>query len=94
MKPLETAGIFFTVATLLLRPTLSAQQLPLGADRVGLDEKNGWTASTERFSPNQYQRRPYVSNGYFGQNLPIEGVGYWVDQNETSGDSALNGGSQ
>jgi hypothetical protein len=38
-----------------------------------------WTLETNEFVPNQYQRTPYVSNGYIGQRLPAEGVGYWID---------------
>ncbi|EED14244.1 maltose phosphorylase, putative [Talaromyces stipitatus ATCC 10500] len=38
-----------------------------------------WVLETNQFVPNQYQRTPYISNGYIGQRLPAEGVGYWID---------------
>lgn len=41
-----------------------------------------WILETNEFGPNQYQRTPYVSNGYIGQRLPAEGVGYWIDIDE------------
>ncbi|PKX99836.1 glycoside hydrolase family 65 protein [Aspergillus campestris IBT 28561] len=37
---------------------------------------------TDSFLPNHYQTAPYVSNGYFGQTLPSEGMGYWVQRGE------------
>lgn len=44
-----------------------------------------WTLSTNTFAPGHYQTAPYVANGYFGQTLPTEGVGYWVEN-----DGSLN----
>lgn len=41
-----------------------------------------WILETNEFVPNKYQRTPYVANGYIGQRLPAEGVGYWIDINE------------
>lgn len=41
-----------------------------------------WVLETNEFVPNQYQRTSYVSNGYIGQRLPAEGVGYWIDIDE------------
>lgn len=38
-----------------------------------------WVLETNEFVPNQYQRTPYISNGYIGQRLPADGVGYWID---------------
>lgn len=49
-----------------------------------------WTVTTKAFLPNHYQGAPYVSNGYFGQALPTEGVGYWVEK-KPDGSPALNG---
>src|SRR3979490_1648348 len=35
--------------------------------------------STATFGPNHFQTAPYVANGYFGQALPSESVGYWIE---------------
>jgi hypothetical protein len=54
-------------------------------DRLDLlkgDDDWSWVLETNEFVPNQYQRTPYVSNGYIGQRLPAEGVGYWIDVDE------------
>ena len=40
-----------------------------------------WLLTSEDFTPNVYQSNPYVANGYFGQSLPAEGSGYWVQRN-------------
>lgn len=52
-----------------------------------------WTLTTNKFDPNHYQTAPYVSNGYFGQALPSEGVGYWIERNfsASKGSWELNG---
>lgn len=39
-----------------------------------------WLLETTTFTPNHFQTAPYVANGYFGQTLPSEGVGYWVER--------------
>lgn len=39
-----------------------------------------WLLETTRFMPNHFQTAPYVANGYFGQTLPSEGVGYWIER--------------
>ncbi|KAL7940181.1 glycoside hydrolase family 65 protein [Trichoderma barbatum] len=49
-----------------------------------------WTLSTNQFTANHYQSSPYVANGYFGQRLPAEGVGYWVYQDHSTGAYQLN----
>ncbi|UKZ52828.1 hypothetical protein TrVGV298_006615 [Trichoderma virens] len=49
-----------------------------------------WILSTNQFIPNRYQSSPYVANGYFGQRLPAEGIGYWVYQDNSTGDYQLN----
>lgn len=54
------------------------------------DDNFQWTLTTETFTPNRYQCAPYVSNGYFGQTLPAEGAGYWVER-KADGSPALNG---
>jgi hypothetical protein len=43
-----------------------------------------WLMQTTVLSQNEFQAYPYVSNGYFGQTLPAEGVGYWVQQNKST----------
>ncbi|CRG91163.1 hypothetical protein PISL3812_08211 [Talaromyces islandicus] len=40
----------------------------------------GWLLETTTFTPNHFQTAPYVANGYFGQTLPSEGVGYWIER--------------
>lgn len=54
-----------------------------GLKSSSLPDAHNWTwiLETNEFVPNQYQRTPYVSNGYIGQRLPAEGVGYWIDIN-------------
>jgi hypothetical protein len=54
-----------------------------------------WTLTTDKFDPNHYQTAPYVSNGYFGQALPSEGVGYWIERNFSASEGSweLNGTS-
>lgn len=42
-----------------------------------------WLMQSRVFNQNKFQAYPYVSNGYFGQTLPAEGVGYWVQQNKS-----------
>ena len=53
-----------------------------------------WLMQTENFRPNEFQACPYVSNGYFGQTLPAEGVGYWIQQNRSPGKKAWSINSQ
>jgi hypothetical protein len=50
-----------------------------------------WTVSTDTFCPNHFSTAPYVSNGYFGQSLPSEAVGYWIEK-RPDGSLANNGG--
>uniref|UniRef100_A0A0B7K532 alpha,alpha-trehalase n=1 Tax=Bionectria ochroleuca TaxID=29856 RepID=A0A0B7K532_BIOOC len=84
-------AIFLLIAAALV-PKLSSYledfgfTWPLTASNDGVD----YTLRINNFTPNQYQAAPYVSNGYLGQALPAEGVGYWVFQNE-DGTPALNG---
>ncbi|KAL6852094.1 carbohydrate-binding module family 32 protein [Trichoderma novae-zelandiae] len=56
----------------------------------GSASADSWLLSTDQFQGNHYQRSPYVANGYFGQRLPAEGVGYWIYRNESTGDYLLN----
>lgn len=37
-----------------------------------------WELTTAEFVPNHDQSSPYVADGYFGQRLLAEGVGYWI----------------
>ncbi len=48
------------------------------------EDLDDWVMSTNTFRPNEYQTYPYVANGYFGQSLPAEGSGYWIQKNESS----------
>ncbi|KAH8588922.1 family 65 glycoside hydrolase [Bisporella sp. PMI_857] len=41
-----------------------------------------WLLCTDSFVPNRYQTAPHVANGYFGQSLPAEGAGYWIQRAE------------
>ncbi|KAH8802506.1 family 65 glycoside hydrolase [Xylogone sp. PMI_703] len=43
-----------------------------------------WLLQTSTFRPNHFQSYPNVANGYFGQTLPAEGVGYWIQRNRTA----------
>lgn len=70
-----------------------SQQVPLrdNLDNVGRQPVRDWILTTDTFKPDRFQERPYVANGYFGQSLPAEGVGYWIDRNHSSGKWAVNG---
>lgn len=59
--------------------TISQQQI-LQEQPTQIDYE--WVMLTETFQPNHYQANPYVANGYFGQTLPAEGVGYWIQKND------------
>lgn len=56
----------------------------------GSANSDPWILSTNQFIPNRYQNSPYVANGYFGQRLPAEGAGYWIYQDNSTGDYMLN----
>ena len=56
----------------------------------GAAHSDPWLLSTDQFQGNHYQSSPYVANGYFGQRLPAEGVGYWIYRNESTGENLLN----
>ncbi|KAK6457578.1 vacuolar acid trehalase [Scheffersomyces xylosifermentans] len=46
------------------------------------------TVGTSRFTPyNQYQRQPYVANGYIGSRIPNLGQGFTYDQISDSADA-------
>ena len=47
-------------------------------------QADNWIMQAAGFSPNQFQTYPYVANGYFGQTLPAEGVGYWIQKNRST----------
>ena len=59
----------------------------------GIAAWNGesWTLSTSAFLPNHYQVQPYVANGYHGSRLPAEGMGFWIDRNQTGDWQPVNG---
>lgn len=67
--------------------------VPIAKDHaISSVHEDSWTLTSTRLVPNSFQHRPYVANGYFGQNLPAEGVGYWVDRNDSDYDRpAVNG---
>lgn len=56
----------------------------------GSEDSDHWILSTMQFIANRYQNSPYVANGYFGQRLPAEGVGYWTYQDNSTGSYVLN----
>lgn len=56
----------------------------------GSADSNPWILSTKQFVGNRYQNSPYVANGYFGQRLPAEGVGYWTYRDDSTGGYVLN----
>ncbi|KAL7898809.1 glycoside hydrolase family 65 protein [Trichoderma sp. SZMC 28014] len=56
----------------------------------GSADSDPWILSTEQFIGNRYQNSPYVANGYFGQRLPAEGVGYWTYRDDSTGGYVLN----
>jgi hypothetical protein len=74
----------------------SGSQAQAGEERVaaGTFDPITWTLTTDTYAPNHYQTAPYVANGYFGQALPSEGVGYWIERNfsASKGSWELNGG--
>lgn len=56
----------------------------------GSADSDPWILSTKQFIANRYQNSPYVANGYFGQRLPAEGVGYWTYRDNSTGGYVLN----
>jgi hypothetical protein len=49
-----------------------------------------WILSTDVFTADHYQSSAYVANGYFGQRLPVEGAGYWIYRDSSTGGYAQN----
>jgi hypothetical protein len=49
-----------------------------------------WSISTSTFCPNRFSTAPYVANGYFGQALPSESTGFWIEK-RADGSVASNG---
>ena len=35
-----------------------------------------WTLTSTNFNQSSFEVQPYVSNGYIGQRIPVEGLGY------------------
>ncbi|KAK7203219.1 glycosyl hydrolase family 65 central catalytic domain-containing protein [Myxozyma melibiosi] len=54
-------------------------------------DTHSWTLSTSRFAENRYQIQPYVSNGYIGIRLPVEGTGFIADSAASKSDSDDDG---
>ncbi|RFU27066.1 hypothetical protein B7463_g9262, partial [Scytalidium lignicola] len=52
--------------------------------RARMFRKDAQYGSTRVPYPNHFQAYPYVANGYFGQTLPAEGVGYWIQSNRSA----------
>ncbi|KAK9464675.1 glycosyl hydrolase family 65 central catalytic domain-containing protein [Lipomyces arxii] len=50
-----------------------------------------WTLTNNVFSTNRFQIQPYVSNGYIGARLPLEGTGYAVDAVDSEDGSGVDG---
>ena len=67
----------------LFAQSLSHQpSIPITARSQPCHDDAKWMLCTDAFVPNHYQTAPYVSNGYFGQTLPSEGMGYWIQRGE------------
>lgn len=61
-----------------LQLLLALTGLAFGVRLPFASERPWTTLATNDFTPNTYQKSPYVANGYFGQRLPVEGAGYWI----------------
>ncbi|KAK9238472.1 glycosyl hydrolase family 65 central catalytic domain-containing protein [Lipomyces kononenkoae] len=63
-----------------LRQQLSREAIRQDAilDGVEYDDRT-WTLTSRVFTTNRFQVQPYVSNGYIGARLPVEGTGYVED---------------
>ncbi|KAK9365667.1 glycosyl hydrolase family 65 central catalytic domain-containing protein [Lipomyces kononenkoae] len=59
-------------------------------DGVEYDDST-WTLTNRVFTTNRYQVQPYVSNGYIGARLPVEGTGYIEDMDDGNGERVVNG---
>ncbi|KAK9242481.1 glycosyl hydrolase family 65 central catalytic domain-containing protein [Lipomyces tetrasporus] len=89
------AGALWQVAVARISPKLR-QQLTADAvtdndpvpDGVEYDDHT-WTLTSREFTTNRFQVQPYVSNGYIGARLPLEGTGYVEDDNSNT--DATNG---
>ncbi|KAK5988351.1 Periplasmic/secreted acid trehalase ATH1 [Cladobotryum mycophilum] len=77
-------SLFSAFTAIICHAKLQNIASPSGGDGAS------WVLTTESFTPNRYQSAPYVSNGYFGQTLPAEGTGYWIER-LPDGSPALNG---
>ena len=76
-------------------PASLLNYLPVSEDgctdlRNGALDRATWTISTDTFCPNHFSTAAYVANGYFGQTLPSEAVGYWTEK-RPDGSLASNG---
>ncbi|KAK9431639.1 glycosyl hydrolase family 65 central catalytic domain-containing protein [Lipomyces doorenjongii] len=50
-----------------------------------------WTLTNRVLTTNRFQLQPYVSNGYIGARLPLEGTGYVQDTIESEDGDGVNG---
>ncbi|KAK7228012.1 hypothetical protein V2G26_000182 [Clonostachys chloroleuca] len=89
-RALSIAILFLIAAALIPRLSSYLEDFGFTWPLTASNDRVDYILRINKFTPNQYQAAPYVSNGYFGQALPAEGVGYWVFQNE-DGTPALNG---
>lgn len=54
------------------------------------DEKT-WTLRTTKYRDNGFAIQPYAANGYIGIRIPVQGQGFSIDLNSTSGEYIANG---
>ncbi|KAH8703343.1 putative maltose phosphorylase [Talaromyces proteolyticus] len=69
--------------------TRRPRQCNLSHPEMATYRDEDWLLETHTFLPNHFQTAPHVSNGYFGQTLPSEGVGYWIER-AANGEYAQN----
>lgn len=98
-RPRQGLSHSYTLGGILiaLLASLAVYRLPGLFDKLGQRagssadiDREAWILTTDTFQPNHYQAAPYVANGYFGQTLPAEGVGFWAFKKD-DGSPDLNG---
>ena len=89
-------GVLFSRATLFDLGSFRWRPLWVGQEHAQSWPYRGddWLMQSGKFNPNEYQVYPYVANGYFGQTLPAEGVGYWIQQNKSTAEKSWSINSQ
>lgn len=63
-------------------------------DDFNFYDNDNWVLYTTKFRNNSFAVQPYVSNGYIGARIPVEGQGFAIDPNVTDpdgGDLPSNG---